>query len=277
LLVDVKSTLIQISLPYGDSPNWTIPNQIYYKTKKYIDLDCAVSIRYNWFNYWHFYNDVIGQLCLLEKLHFDKSIPIIVPKKALNLKYVQDFLDSDYAKEWNWIFQDWDTYIRLKRAYFCKCIPNVKEQFIFANEILTTPKEKRWLHKRIYIKRDKKRGRYISNSDEIETLLKLYDFEIIDAESMSLESQIQLFSDASLIIGPHGAGLTNIFFRYPANCTLLEIFPLNHAPAHYYWLAKELGYHYEAISGSALVNGGFVLDKKKLELLLNEAEVIRTI
>ena len=93
---------------------------------------------------------------------------------------------------------------------------------------------------------------------------------------MSLESQVQLFSNASLIVGPHGAGLTNIFYRYPANCTLLEIFPLNHAPAHYYWLAKELGYHYESVSGSSLINGGFVVDIVKLQELLNKIENLQS-
>jgi hypothetical protein len=263
--LDKKNKLIQISLPYGDSNIWSIPNQIYYKTKKFIDIDCAVSIRYNWFNYWHFYNDIIGQLYLLEKLNFDKSIPLIIPKKALNLEYVQSFLNTDYAKRWKWIFQDSETYIRLKGAYFCKCIPNVKEQFIFANKILNLPKDKRVVPKRIYIKRDKKRGRYITNFEEIEQLLKWYNFEIVDAEIMSLNDQVKLFSYASLVVGPHGAGLTNIFYRYSANCTLLEIFPLNHAPAHYYWLARELGYKYDAISGSELINGEFILDKKQLE------------
>ena len=45
-------------------------------------------------------------------------------------------------------------------------------------------------------------------------------FQDSTVKSVSLQDQAALFSDADLIIGPHGAGLTNIMFS-PAGSTLL--------------------------------------------------------
>lgn len=262
--------VIQFSLPYGGSGIRPLPHYIYYKRRKYIDIESGVSIRYNWFNYWHFYSDVIGQLLLLEKLKFDKSIPLIMPAKALELEYVRSFLKTPYAKTWNWLYQDRDTYVRLKSVFFCKCVPNIKDQFVFANSILHISYQFQPGVQRLYVKRNKSKGRFISNDIEIEQLLLFYNFIIVDAETINLEQQIELFSNAAFVVGVHGAGLTNILYRYPQHCKLLEIFPLNHAPAHYYWLCRELGFAYDAVAGDELMEGGFHLDKDKLELVLRK-------
>lgn len=268
--LDSKNNIIKKSLPYGEAETTVIPHYIYYKRKKYIDLECAVSIRYNWFNYWHFYNDVIGQMYFLSKNNFDKSIPIVIPQKALDLAYVRDFLNTGFSKKWKWIYQDRETYIRLRSAYFCKSIPNIKDQFIFANNVFSIEHNTKELQRRVFLKRDSKRGRYISNLDELEPILRNYGFDIVDAEEMTLTEQISLFSSAEVIVGPHGAGLTNILYRYPNECTLIEIFPSNFIPAHYYWLAKELEIGYEPILGSKLTNNGFRVSRDTLHKTLRK-------
>ena len=272
--LDAKNEVLQFSLPYGASDIWLLPHYIFFKKKKYLQFKTVVSIRYNWFNYWHFYNDVIGQLYQLELLNFDKSIPIIIPKKALEFEYATEFLETAYAKKWKWIYQDLDTYIKADTVFFCKSIPNIKEQFLLAGKILGAFKTTTSLPKRIYLKRAVARGRHIANSDEIEAMLREHNFEIIDAEEMSLATQAALFSAAEILVGPHGAGLTNIFFRFPRACTVIEIFPEHFAPVHYYYLAKELDFKYMAIMGGPILpDGSFELDKRSLELAVDSAMV----
>jgi len=71
-----------------------------------------------------------------------------------------------------------------------------------------------------------------------------------------------------LIIGPHGAGLTNMLYRHPGNCCVIEIFPEGFTPTHYYWLAKELNFSYKAILGGKLTEGGFEVASDGLEAAL---------
>jgi capsular polysaccharide biosynthesis protein len=84
---------------------------------------------------------------------------------------------------------------------------------------------------------------------EVRQILERYNFEVYDAERLSLAEQMQLFSESRYIVGLHGAGLTNIIFRRDEELSLLEIFPPNNIPPHYYWLASIYGHKYDAIAG----------------------------
>lgn len=66
--------------------------------------------------------------------------------------------------------------------------------------------------KKIFISRRDAPSRRILNEDEIFEYLKLKGFERYDTGKMSIEEQIALFAQAEVIIGEHGAGLTNILF-----------------------------------------------------------------
>ena len=264
-----KNEIIQKSLPYGETQITPLPNYILYVKKKIIKVDKVVSIRYNWFNYWHFFNDVIGQLYLLDINNFDKSIPIVVPNEALKLGYVKYFFETEYAKKLNWIFQDKETFIEVNAIYFCKSIPNIKAQFVYGASIFKQRIQVTNIpNKKIFVTRKQNRGRTILNINLINELLEKYKFEIIDCDDLSMAQQICVFSSADFIVGIHGAGLTNIIYRYPDTCTVIEIFPPDMTPTHYYWLAKELGYNYNAVLGTDGDRNSFVVDITQLEITL---------
>jgi hypothetical protein len=69
---------------------------------------------------------------------------------------------------------------------------------------------KKW-PKKIFLKRNST-YRSLTNSKEIEVLLKKQGFEIYDFENLALKDQIGLFSNADIIIGPTGAHFANIIF-----------------------------------------------------------------
>lgn len=66
--------------------------------------------------------------------------------------------------------------------------------------------------KRIFISRRDAPSRKILNEDEVFELFKIKGFERYDAGKMSIIEQIALFAQAEMIVGEHGAGLTNILF-----------------------------------------------------------------
>ena len=67
--------------------------------------------------------------------------------------------------------------------------------------------------------------------------------EIVAMEWMTIKEQAILFSEANLIIWPHGAWLTNIIFSNPWS-TLIELFHPETIFWHYYAMAWSLDIQY---------------------------------
>lgn len=69
--------------------------------------------------------------------------------------------------------------------------------------------------RKIYVSRQETKQRRMSNESEVIDLMKSSGFEIIEPGKLSVAEQIRVFHDASHVVGPHGAGLTNILFCRP--------------------------------------------------------------
>ena len=52
----------------------------------------------------------------------------------------------------------------------------------------------------------------IINLEEVQNLLKEKSFDIVKLENLSFDEQIYVFSNAKIVVGAHGAGLTNLCF-----------------------------------------------------------------
>ncbi len=76
---------------------------------------------------------------------------------------------------------------------------------------------------RIFIDRNNAQRRRILNIDALTQLLQEHNFTTVASETLSFSEQIDIFSNASTIVAPHGAGLANIVFA-PPTCTIMEIF-----------------------------------------------------
>jgi capsular polysaccharide biosynthesis protein len=57
-------------------------------------------------------------------------------------------------------------------------------------------------------------ARRVLNEDEITDLAREQGFEIVRCEELSFETQVTMFSEASIIVGAHGAGLINLVFAH---------------------------------------------------------------
>ena len=76
-------------------------------------------------------------------------------------------------------------------------------------------------HERIYVQRKSGGWRYVLNDDTLETALIMLGFCVIQCENLTLDEQIQTFRSAKIIVGMHGAGLTNLMFA--SNPVLVEL------------------------------------------------------
>jgi hypothetical protein len=73
---------------------------------------------------------------------------------------------------------------------------------------------------RIYITREKAVRRRIANEALLKLCLLNHGFRLIDPGALTFREQVALFADAEIIVGPHGAGLTNAAFMAPGGAVI---------------------------------------------------------
>lgn len=91
-------------------------------------------------------------------------------------------------------------------------------------------------NKRLYVSRKDSLRRYVSNETEVEQILSQFGFETVCLTNYSFKEQIKLFQGAEMVIGSHGAGLTNLVFA-PAECVFIELIMEGVFTQAYYQLA----------------------------------------
>jgi hypothetical protein len=99
---------------------------------------------------------------------------------------------------------------------------------------------------RLFISRANARRRRIVNDAELASTLERHGFTTLRAEELTVPEQIDLFASAEVVLGMHGAGLTNSVFC-PAGTTILELQPsgLDRARIMLFWhLAAACGHRY---------------------------------
>jgi hypothetical protein len=223
-------------------------------------------------NYFHFYNDILAKLCFLEDHYTLLDIPVLIAKKLYEKTYFQFYLKhSSFMQRITWVIQD-DEFITTDKAFFCKPLTHTKKYFeriVFSLQINTSPAAKL---RKIFLYRNPKRLRYISNFEAVRTFCKAYGFDIIDTDALSVSEQMEWFGNASHVIGIHGAGLVNIIYGRHSIKKVVEIFPpWNYAPFHYIMLSNIYGFEYDAVMGKKgpeSSKGGFVIDMNELETKL---------
>jgi Glycosyltransferase 61 len=99
---------------------------------------------------------------------------------------------------------------------------------------------------RLYVSRAHAYRRRLPHEDRIEERLQNAGFEIIYPEEMMLKEQIGIFSRATMIVAPHGAGLSNMVWS-TGNCRIGEIFTSECQNDCYARLAVQLGFDYRYV------------------------------
>jgi len=98
---------------------------------------------------------------------------------------------------------------------------------------------------RVYVSRDDATTRRVLNESDVVARLADMGFRKFELTSLSVPEQVALFASAEIVVGPHGAGLTNLVFADDAG--VVEIQPREDVRPHYYLLAETLGFDYEYV------------------------------
>lgn len=106
---------------------------------------------------------------------------------------------------------------------------------------------------KVYISRSHSFNRPIANESVLESELEKIGFKIFHFEEMSFADQLSTVQKSSIIVAPHGAGLSNLFAAKPGTKVLEIIFP-EWFNACYAKLSSQLQLDYKFIRVKKSVN-----------------------
>jgi hypothetical protein len=120
--------------------------------------------------------------------------------------------------------------------------------------------------RRLYVSRADADDRRVRNEGALISMLDDYGFERLVPSDHSFAEQVRRFANAEVVLGPHGAGLTNMIFA--PGTTLVELFG-SYRNACFFALARGMGHGY--VSVTCRPSGDdMVADVSKLESLIRE-------
>lgn len=226
---------------------------------------------YWWEGYYHWVLDILPRLSLIEQFEELRSVPLIVPKGMAPNQYESLRLlgiSPDRTIEYD------GSHWEVDRVYFPSPLSGTGNPSPWAIS---------WLRSRLlsvlgvqdakatkyfYITRRDAYSRKITNEDQIVESLTRRGFEVICPGELSFAEQVQHFAQAKVIIGPHGAGLTNMVFA-PPNSILIELFPESYINVCYWALANVCHNTYAFLKGNPK-GSNFEISLGEIENLLDK-------
>jgi capsular polysaccharide biosynthesis protein len=200
-------------------------------------------------NYYHWFNDSLLRLYLLDRLPGRHALTILVPPtlRPFQMQSLRYCLPAAASIEC--LPDDWVQVERLVLPSFITeplvgMVPPDAAAFVRARVVAgvcgnADPPVRR----RIYISRAGTGHRQILNEADLMETLREFQFEIVRPEGLSFEEQVRLFRSADLIVGARGAALTNMMFAERAR--ILEITSdVPFAGAVYFSMAYSLGHEH---------------------------------
>lgn len=105
-------------------------------------------------------------------------------------------------------------------------------------------------YRRVFISRAKASRRKLINEEEVWSLLEPHGFQRVFMEDLTFQEQVKLMQESSVLIAPHGAGLTNMLFC-PQGAKIVEIADLSFPNPNFYALASAMKHQYWIINADS--------------------------
>ena len=285
-------TLINLLIKFYIDFSWKFLIKIFYRTKinffHQINIESAIWIgdNWKWANYFHWMTDFLPKILLFKK-NVDKDVFLLIPisfteKSAFYVLQSLELLNIKYI-----LLEKHKSY-RFREIYVLPNMTIVGNQRVHALQLLR--EEIKVKHTSsiienediIYISRsDNNKKKYnsnirnIINERECITMFNDLGIKTVSLAGVNLVKQIKIFEKAKLIIGLHGAGLTNMIYC-KTNSYILEIrqegdhcnncyFSLASALKHNYYYFKALN-----VTNTSIHSGSILVDTYKLRDLIVE-------
>ena len=237
--------------------------------KKTIIKEPVVLLSLPWHhNFYHWLIEILPRLQLYDLSEHLQGLRIVVPNSAS--KFVKASLSLTKYIDQVWFlndgvyqFEKLHILSRLSKAGDVSplAIKWLNENLV--NQQTSSPR------KRIYVSRADAKYRFVTNESEVQNLLSHFGFETVVMTKYSLEEQIQIFQQAEIVIGSHGAAFGHSAFMNPGS-VLIEFFQSGHLTDCFFRIAnlKQLKYGFLVGQSDGL---GFSVDTTQLRSILEKA------
>lgn len=135
-------------------------------------------------------------------------------------------------------------------------------------------------YKKIYVQRGVVKHRKVINENEILNYLNKLGFVPLVMDGKSVQEQVDIFSNANVIIAPHGSALHNVIYAQP-NTKVIELFPFNYHCTANFTFASYANTNYYYVNGDKIspdyvppIDADIKIDISKLEKILKLADII---
>lgn len=221
-------------------------------------------------NYYHWLIDSLPRLVLLQRhypgcqLLLPAPIPGYVQQTALMFGFERllPLEVGDIASVPQLVMPD---YVAEPGSQDAALIKEVRETILGALNLLSSPPGSR----RIFVSRNQQPIRRLLNSEAIEPILHQYGFETVSFEGMPFADQVRTMREAAVLVGVHGANLTNMLFMAP-QAIVIELMNENTLVLNdcYYCLSSALDLAYYNLPCQRVVKAG-EYDSNDLDLEVN--------
>lgn len=256
VIIDDSFHVLEASLPtfhHKPDPEWfkrkpEYHAEVYGNEVLVIDEPCAIISNSNWKNYWHWHAQCITSIQAIKKAGLFGKVKLVTP--PLNEWRLKSLLAL--GVEESMLIKVRANLIRVKSIYRPSFVnkdnqpslhPSSIETYRTIRDFYSNKKGFNTERRKIYVARfDAKNARHLVNEEMLAERLRIQGFDIITPGQLSYEEQVEVFSQADVVVGAHGAGLTNIVFCEPG-ALVVEIFP------EYYFFDKKQAYRNHAHIG----------------------------
>lgn len=228
-------------------------------------------------NYYHWFMDCIPRLLMAES-HLEDHV-IVLPERFQSYSFIKESLDFLGKKA---IYVQPNVNYKVSKLllpseigtigqYRIELLEKLKEKFVKDTDTIVGKR-------RIFIMRRPAKARNIINKDAMFEILNEFKYEIHYFEDYNLLKQIDIIKETKILVGIHGAGLTNMVFM-PKGGTVLEFRNGEDGSKLvncFFTLAAELGINYfyttNKSTESKTNDGDFEIDLVKLRKALEDID-----
>lgn len=248
------------------------------RKQKKIQFEEALWLIDTWSQgYFHWFCDVL-QRWFMVKDSFP-NVPIAIPSNYLEAPYIRitleslnipyQVLESDTVYEYKTLHvMPWRL---ISGNYVDEVIALVSHEL---REHLISQQDKS--RRAIYVSRANAKMRRVLNEEELYPLFDELGIDVIQFESLPWTEQVKQLEGVSLIVGSHGAGLTNMLFMSPGSTVVEFRHPKSVVQNCYFSLASALGFDYyyyvgEPVDPSDPHTSDVVIDPDQIKKVLLKA------
>ena len=256
-----KKTIVQLNSGYVPAPLLSPGNPLLWMKKWRFneprkEIKQALLLINNGLNE-NYYHDLLDSIPgLFTAIASTMEGDILIPVREGDLTgYFRELINFliRFARKYNREIFFLDDPVIIRNAAFL----SIERSANYSTQVLKTifdgPTNTNKTPEKIYISRKNSKNRPLMNEPEVEQLFTKFGFEIVLGEELSMEQQFQLFQNAKVVAGPHGAGLSNVIFG--RKCTLIELFSESYMPDCYELIAHEIAGKYYSVVGKSVAGG----------------------